>query len=54
MLIETTDYAKSCRDFRCNIPARFSLATACCTGPAEADGDFTFTLDQGPEDGQPQ
>jgi acetyl-CoA synthetase len=54
MLADTTDTAKLCRDLRWDIPERFNLATACCAGLGEADSDFILTLDQGPEDGQPQ
>src|ERR1700686_5133019 len=42
MLTETTDYAKLCRDFRWNVPARFNIATACCD--RHADGSNRLAL----------
>src|SRR6202035_733540 len=42
MLTETADYAKLCRDFRWNVPARFNIATACCD--RHADGSNRLAL----------
>src|SRR6202140_227379 len=49
MLTETTDYAKLCRDFRWDIPARFNIATACCD--RHADGSARLALIYVDEDG---
>src|ERR1700716_3637696 len=49
MLSETTDYAKLCRDFRWDIPARFNIATACCD--RHADGTNRLALIYVDEDG---
>jgi acetyl-CoA synthetase len=38
MLTETTDYAKLCREFRWDVPARFNIATACCDRHADGTG----------------
>src|SRR5271165_5932973 len=50
MLTETTDYAKLCRDFRWEIPARFNIATACCD--RHADGSGRLALIYVDEDGR--
>src|SRR5476649_468577 len=42
MLTETTDYAKLCRDFRWDIPARFNIATACCDRHADGSGKLAL------------
>src|SRR3979490_3407540 len=42
MLTKTTDYAKLCRDFRWEVPARFNIATACCD--RHADGTDRLAL----------
>src|SRR5665647_1818823 len=49
MLTETTDYAKLCRDFRWDVPARFNIATACCD--RHADGTNRLALIYVDEDG---
>src|SRR6202521_2443432 len=49
MLTETADYAKLCRDFRWDIPARFNIATACCD--RHADGSGRLALIYVDEDG---
>src|ERR1019366_3018461 len=43
MLTETTDYAKLCRDFRWEVPARFNIATACCDRHADGTGRLALT-----------
>jgi acetyl-CoA synthetase len=52
MLTETTDYAKLCRDFRWDVPARFNIATACCD--RHADGTGRLALIYVDEDGSAQ
>src|SRR5260370_11194018 len=49
MLAESTDYAKLCRDFRWEVPARFNIATACCD--RHADGSNRLALIYVDEDG---
>src|ERR1700756_1051700 len=49
MLTETTDYAKLCREFRWDIPARFNIAAACCD--RHADGSGRLALIYVDEDG---
>src|SRR5512143_1262863 len=49
MLTETTNYAKLCRDFCWNVPARFNIATACCD--RYADGSDRLALIYVDEDG---
>jgi len=49
MLTETADYAKLCREFRWDIPARFNIATACCD--RHADGSGRLALIYVDEDG---
>src|SRR5260370_7029252 len=52
MLTESTDYAKLCRDFRWEVPARFNIATACCD--RHADGSNRLALIYVDEDGTAQ
>ncbi|WP_299811275.1 acyl-CoA synthetase [Tardiphaga sp.] len=49
MLVETTDYATLCRDFRWEIPARFNIADAACD--RHADGSGRLALIYVDEDG---
>src|SRR5579863_8669022 len=49
MLTETDDYAKLCREFRWEIPARFNMAAACCD--RHADGTGRLALIYVDEDG---
>src|SRR6202021_1956922 len=52
MLTETTDYDTLYRDFRCEIPARFHIATPCCD--RHADGANRLALIYVDEDGGAQ